>query len=152
MKNALGTPAVQEATKQDGLTVGLRYDASKPAPVLEKKTFWLHLPLGASNWQFLAATGAQGDQITLPAIVETEVEIAPESSLKAFDTGRKFSPDERSILMVLKEGNAKRETIQQELSFGEDKTRALLNSLIEHGVVTKEGQRKATHYMLKPAS
>lgn len=152
LKNDLGTPAVQEAAKQDGLTVGLRYNASKPAPVLEKKTFWLHLPLGASNWQFLAATGAQGDEITIPAIVETEVKIAPESSLRAFDTGREFLPDERSLLKVLEEGSAKRETIQQKLGFGEDKTRALLNSLIERGVVTKEGQGKATYYTLKSVS
>ena len=152
LKNALGTPAVQEAAKQDGLTVGLRYNASKPAPVLEKKTFWLHLPLGASNWQFLAATGAQGDEITIPAIVETEVEIVPESPLRTFDTGREFSPDELSILKVLEKGSAKRETIQQKLGFGEDKTRALLNSLIKCGVVTKEGQGKATYYTLKSAS
>lgn len=97
MKNDLGTPAVQEAAKQDGLTVGLRYNASNPAPVLEKKTFWLHLPLGASNWQFLAATGAQDDEITSPDIV-TEVEIAPESPLRTFDTGHEFSPDERQSL------------------------------------------------------
>lgn len=69
MKSDLGTPAVREAAKQDGLTVGIRCNASKPAPVLEKKTFWLHLPLGASNWQFLAATSAQSDEITLPDIV-----------------------------------------------------------------------------------
>ena len=151
LKNDLGTPAVQEAAKQDGLTVGLRYNASKPAPVLEKKTFWLRLPLGASNWQFLAATGAQGDEITIPDVV-TEVEIAPECPLRAFDTGYEFSPDERSLLKVLEEGSAKREAIQQKLGFGEDKTRAMLNSFIERGVVTKEGQGKATYYKLKSAS
>lgn len=152
LKNDLGTPAVQEAAKQDGLTVGLRYNASKPAPVLEKKTFWLHLPLGASNWQFLAATGAQGDEITIPDIGVTEVEIAPESPLRAFNVGYELSPDERNLLEVLQKGNAKREAIQQKLGFGEDKTRALLNSLIERGTVTKEGQGKATYYTLKSAS
>lgn len=151
LKSDLGTPAVREAAKQDGLTVGIRYNVSKPAPVLEKKTFWLHLPLGASNWQFLAATDAQDDEITIPDVV-TEVEIAPESPLRAFDTGHEFSPDERSLLKVLEEGSAKREAIQQKLGFGEDKTRALLNSFIERGVVTKEGQGKATYYTLKSAS
>lgn len=82
----------------------------------------------------------------------TEVEIAPESPLRAFDTEHEFSPDERSLVKVLEGGSAKREAIQQKLRFGEDKTRALLKSLIERGVVIKEGQGKATYYTLKSAS
>ena len=155
LKSDLGTPAVREAVKQDGLTVGIRYNASKPAPVLEKKTFWLHLPLGASNWQFLAATGVDEEEIPFELQQNedlTEVEIAPESPLRAFDTEHEFSPDERSLVKVLEGGSAKREAIQQKLRFGEDKTRALLKSLIERGVVIKEGQGKATYYTLKSAS
>lgn len=155
LKSDLGTPAVREAAKQDGLTVGIRYNASKPAPVLEKKTFWLHLPLGASNWQFLAATGVDEEEIPFELQQNedlTEVEIAPESPLRAFDTEHEFSPDERSLVKVLEGGSAKREAIQQKLRFGEDKTRALLKSLIERGVVIKEGQGKATYYTLKSAS
>lgn len=155
LKSDLGTPGVREAAKQDGLTVGIRYNASKPAPVLEKKTFWLHLPLGASNWQFLAATGVDEEEIPFELQQNedlTEVEIAPESPLRAFDTEHEFSPDERSLVKVLEGGSAKREAIQQKLRFGEDKTRALLKSLIERGVVIKEGQGKATYYTLKSAS
>ena len=82
----------------------------------------------------------------------TEVEIAPESPLRAFDTEHEFSPDERSLVKVLEGGSAKRDAIQQELGFCEDKTRALLNSLIKRGVVIKEGQGIATYYTLNSVS
>ena len=72
--------------------------------------------------------------------------------MRAFDTEHEFSPDERSLVKVLERGSAKREAIQQELSFCEDKTRALLNSLIKREVVHKEGKGKATYYMVKSAS
>ena len=37
------------------------------ADVLEKKAFWLHLLFfGASDWQFLAATGADGEETKVP--------------------------------------------------------------------------------------
>lgn len=62
----IGTNTVKASALQDGLTVGLRYQDCKPAPVLKDKTFWLHLPLGASEWIFLAATGADGKEIELP--------------------------------------------------------------------------------------
>ena len=61
----IGTNTVKASALQDGLTVGLRYQDCKPAPVLKDKTFWLHLPLGASEWIFLAATGADGKEIEL---------------------------------------------------------------------------------------
>lgn len=62
----IGTNTVKASALQDGLTVGLRYQECKPAPILKDKTFWLHLPLGASAWNFLAATGADGKEIELP--------------------------------------------------------------------------------------
>ena len=151
LENDLGTPAVREAAKQAGLTVGIRYNASKPAPVLEKRTFWLHLPLGASGWKLLAATGVDGEEMPFELQQNggpAEPEVASESPLPSSDDGREFSPDERRLLELLRNGSAKREDLQKKLGFGEDKTRDLLRGLIEHGAVVKEGQGKATYYVL----
>ena len=151
LENDLGTPAVREAAKQAGLTVGIRYNASKPAPVLEKRTFWLHLPLGASGWKFLAATGVDGEEMPFELQQNggpAEPEVASESPLPSSDDGREFSPDERRLLELLRNGSAKREDLQKELGFGEDKTRDLLRGLIEHGAVVKEGQGRSTYYVL----
>ncbi len=161
LNDALGTEDIQKAAAQDGLTVGLRFDVSKPAPILEKKTFWLHLPLGDSEWEFLAATGADGQKIELPMGAATtgvgaannkEDSQPVPGAAPSVPAEHDLSPDQRQVLEILQKGSAKREKIQDETHFGEDKTRDLLNSLIELGLVSREGQGKGTYYTQIPTS
>lgn len=161
LNGALGTEDIQKAAARDGLTVGLRFDVSKPAPILEKKTFWLHLPLGASEWEFLAATGADGQKIELPMDGAT-AEIGAANNKEplqpvagtppAVAAEHNLSPDQRRVFEILKKGPAKRKKIQKEAGFYEDKIRELLKSLIELGLVNREGQGKATYYTQRSTS
>lgn len=160
LNSDLGTKKVQVAAAQDGLTVGLRFDASKAAPVLEKKTFWLHLDLGASDWDYIAATGADGKEIILPSSHNEAGNSSEPLPLESKQNSESFSerpqailhalsPDERVILEILNTGSAKRLEIQNKSRFSADKTRHLLNNLTEMGMITREGQGKATYYAHK---
>ncbi|UIA98870.1 AAA family ATPase [Desulfovibrio desulfuricans] len=160
LNSDLGTKKVQVAAAQDGLTVGLRFDASKTAPVLEKKTFWLHLELGASDWDYIAATGADGKEIILPSSHNEAGNSSEPLPLESKQNSESFSerpqailhalsPDERVILEILNTGSAKRQEIQNKSKFSADKTRLLLKNLTEMGMITREGQGKATYYVHK---
>lgn len=156
----LGTAAVQESALQDGLTIGIRYQVSKPAPILERKTFWLYLPLGASEWKFLAATGADGKEIMLSmeemtdgAKLVSEREGSPVVSSNAHfqpTTEHDLSPDERRVVEALRKEPSKRHKVQEQTGVAEDKALALLHSLINRNLVVKKGEGKATYYSLKP--
>lgn len=145
LAHSLGTPDVQKIATQDGLVVGIYYGACKAAPVLERKTFWLHLPLASPHWNLLAATGADGKEIEYSLERDTEAPAVPSTVID-------LSPDEHALIEILRGGNAKRDTLQQACGFGEDKTRDLLKDLIIKGMVSKEGQGKATYYRLNSAS
>lgn len=160
LDECLGTAAVQESALQDGLTIGIRYQVSKPAPILERKTFWLYLPLGASEWKFLAATGADGKEIMLSmeemadgAKLVSEREGSPVVSSNAHfqpTTEHDLSPDERRVVEALRKEPSKRHKVQEQTGFAEDKALALLHSLINRNLVVKKGEGKATYYSLKP--
>lgn len=154
-----GIESVTKTALQDGLTVGLRFKDCKPAPVLKDKTFWQYLPLGASQWQFLAATGPDGKEIefaingtdAITALSEECPSPTPGTALTAF-AEHDLSPDQRTVLEILKSGSAKRKDIEKKTDFGEDKVRDLLNSLTEIKMVSKGGQGRATYYALKSTS
>jgi len=82
LQQHLGTEAVQHAAAKDGLAVGICIKVCKAACVLQKKTLWLHLPLGASEWKFLAATGSDGKEIKIPQR-HSGLETAPPSRVNA---------------------------------------------------------------------
>lgn len=49
--------------------------------MLQKKTFWLHLPLGASQCRFLGVTGADGQEVACtPAAVKSN-DLSPATSV-----------------------------------------------------------------------
>lgn len=145
LAHSLGTPDVQKIATQDGLVVGIYYGACKAAPVLERKTFWLHLPLTSPHWNFLAATGAGRKEIEHSLERDTEAQAIPSTVIE-------LSPDEHVLMEILRGGNAKRDTLQQVCGFGEDNTRDLLKDLIIKGMVFKEGPGKVTYYRLNSAS
>ncbi len=156
-EKALGTEAVQHALAHDGLTVGICFKVCKAACILQKKTFWLHLPLGASEWQFLAATGADGKEIEFPTGEISTIEPSSEKERPSLTSNaapsqparHDLSPDQRAVLEILKKGSAKRKDIEEKTGFGEDKVRDMLNALTTMRIVSKEGQGKATYYALK---
>ncbi|MBB5144639.1 AAA family ATPase [Desulfovibrio intestinalis] len=161
LEKKLGTEVVQHKATQDGLTVGICFKVCKVACILQKKTFWLHLPLGASEWELLAATGVDGKEIKVSSekketcIEPTLDEGLPPTvmgDLPTQTTKHSLSPDQKKTLGILQKGSAKCKEIQQQLDVCEDKTRDLLKSLIDVGMVTKEGQGKATYYALKSSS
>ncbi len=159
LEKKLGTETVRHAAAQDGLTAGICFKVCKAACVLQKKTFWLHLPFGASEWTFLAATGADGKEIMLPmedmaggAKLVSEGEGSPVVSANVLSqptTEQDLSPDERRVVEALRKESANRDKVQKQTDFAEDKTLALLRSLISKGLVVKKGQGKATYYSLK---
>ena len=158
LEKKMGTEAVQHAAAQDGLTMGVHFKVCKAACVLQKKTLWLHLPLGASEWEFLAITGADGKEIEFPMnSITTGAKTAPgegcpspspDIALTA-PAEHDLSPDQRAVVESLRSGSAKRKEIEAKTGFCEDKVRDLLNSLTAMRIVHKEGQGKATYYALK---
>ena len=97
----------------------------------------IELPMGAATTGVGAANNKEDSQPVPGAAPSVPAE-------------HDLSPDQRQVLEILKKGSAKREKIQDETGFGEDKTRDLLNSLIELGLVSREGQGKGTYYTQIP--
>ncbi|MBB5142300.1 AAA family ATPase [Desulfovibrio intestinalis] len=138
LNNSVAPKIAQTKAAQDGLTVGIRFDASKPAPVLDKKSFWLHLSFGASEWQFLAATGADGKEIEFAQVcskpkVDLIVQDAPSiNAPKSEDIAilDQLSSDEKSVYDMAKiAGTVKTADIAQELGCSDRKARNLTKKL-----------------------
>jgi len=149
LNNSVAPEIVQTKAAQDGLTVGIRFNASKAAPVLEKKTFWLHLPLGDSQWEFLAATGADGKEIEFAQVCakpETGLAIQSNPLIDAPESGEvailgQLSSDEKSVYdMAQTAGNVKTADIVQKLNCCDRKARNLTKILEERGLLEPNGR------------
>lgn len=149
MDKNLGTETVRATAVRDGLTVGIRFNASKAAPVLEKKTFWLHLPLGDSQWEFLAATGADGKEIEFAQVCakpETGLAIQDDPLIDAPESGEvailgQLSSDEKAVYdMAQTAGNVKTADIVQKLNCCDRKARNLTKILEERGLLEPNGR------------
>lgn len=143
LNNSSAPEIVQTKAAQDGLTVGVRFDASKPAPVLDKKTFWLHLQLEASEWEFLSATGVDGKEIEFAQVCskpEPDLTVkdqplldAPESEDVA--TLDQLSSDEKVVYsMAQAAGSVKTADITQKLGCSDRTARNLTKSLEKCGL------------------
>ncbi|MEG6501844.1 MULTISPECIES: AAA family ATPase [unclassified Desulfovibrio] len=157
LREAVESEKVRSAAADDGLTVGVRFNASKPAPVLEKRTFWLHLPLGASEWQFLAATGADGTEIPfLPPADEPA-----ESMVSAYDASAasenageaehcELSEEERKVYEYAKShGEVGTKDAKTQLSYGDTRAREVLQALAEKGLLVHNNKNgRATAYLV----
>lgn len=157
LNNSLGTDEVQKvAAHDDGLTVGIRFDASKAAPVLEKKTLWLHLPLGGSEWEFLAITGADGREIELPsALSVATTETRAQGNVPSFEstgsesTGFALSPDEGKVLKYIQEKtSAQTSDVCALLHCRDTKARGVLQRLESVGLLESFGQGRGAGYRL----
>ena len=155
----LGTEAVQHMATQDGLTVGVCFKVCKSACVLQKKTFWLHLPLGASQWEFLAATGADGKEIAFAQVCakpETGLAIQGDPLIDAPESGDvaildQLSSDEKLIYDMAKiAGTVKTADIAHKLKCCDRKARNITKSLEEKGLLEpNEGKGSQQGYRLK---
>lgn len=159
LEKKLGTKAIQHMAAQDGLTVGICFKVCKSASVLQKKNFWLHLPLGASQWQFLAATEPDGKEIEFaqtcfnpepnptvqakPLLDEFEIE-----EVAIFD---ELSSDEKVVYDMTKgAGTVKTADIAQKLDCSDRKARNITKSLEEKGLLEpNEGKGSQQGYRLK---
>ena len=57
-----------------------------------------------------------------------------------------LSPDQLTVLDLMKDGPVKRRTVESALGFSEDKVRGILDALMEAGLVHRSGRGKATYY------
>lgn len=166
LDESLGAAAVQKSALQDGLTIGIRYQVSKPAPILEGKTFWLYLPLGASEWTFLAATGPSSREIDFfpseaPALPQSDGSQAS-STDSVREAGGMSETDAASMADSLTEDQRKlyeyanrhseisTGKAAKKLNCGETKAREVLKSLVEQGLLEDNGKKgPALAYRLK---
>ena len=148
LNNSVAPEIVQTKAAQDGLTVGMRFDASKPAPVLDKKSFWLHLPFGASEWQFLTATGADGKEVEFAQVCakpEAGLAIQGDPLIDAPESGDvaildQLSSDEKLVFdMAQTAGSVKTADITKKLRCRDRKARNLTKRLEERGLLEPNG-------------
>lgn len=145
-EKALGTEAVQHALAHDGLTVGICFKVCKAACILQKKTFWLHLPLGASEWEFLAATGADGKEIEFAQVCSKpgpDLTVKDGPLLDALEseyvaTLDQLSSDEKEVYsMVQTAGSVKTADITEKLKCSDRTARNLTKGLENAGYLNQ---------------
>ena len=144
LEKKLGNEAIQRAAAQDGLTVGICFKVCKAACVLQKKTFWLHLPLGAPKWDFLAVTRADGEEIPFTPVDYTllaDPELEADHMISGDDdtmgtelTG--LSEEQRQIYEYAKKtGEISTKDVKKRLCCGDTKAREILLNLVEKGIL-----------------
>ena len=144
LEKKLGNEAIQRAAAQDGLTVGICFKVCKAACVLQKKTFWLHLPLGAPKWDFLAVTRADGEEIPFTPVDYTllaDPELEADRMISGDDdtmgtelTG--LSEEQRQIYEYAKKtGEISTKDVKKRLCCGDTKAREILLNLVEKGIL-----------------
>ena len=159
LEKKLGTEAVQHIAAQDGLTVGVCFKVCKEAAALQKKTFWLHLPLGAPRWKFLTATGADGKEIKVAQacsrpeqdLTIQDKPLPDELEIEDVETSSKLSSDEKAVYYMTKgAGTVKTADIAQKLVCCKRKARIITKSLEEKGLLEpNEGKGSQQGYRLK---
>lgn len=144
--------SIKTSARQDGLTVGLRFDTCKTGALLEGKVFYAHLPFGASHWEYLGVTGADGQQIDFPLGKPfpgaEEAHSTPADGISP-EKLKTLSPDQRRVVEILQNNPEKLAVIREKTGWSEDKIRGSLRFLIEAEFVCKEGNGKKTYYALK---
>lgn len=159
LEKKLGTEAVQHMAAQDGLAVGVCFKVCKEAAVLQKKTFWLHLPLGAPRWKFLTATGADGKEIEVAQacsrpeqdLTIQDKPLLDELEIEDVATFSKLSSDEKAVYYMTKgAGTVKTADIAQKLVCCKRKARIITKSLEKKGLLEpNEGKGSQQGYRLK---
>lgn len=168
-----GPECVQLVAAQDGLTVGVLFKVCKSACILQKKTFWLRLPLGASEWQILAVTDALGNLVEHQPVseVSTGTDMTHLSDGQAVNltanpfptycdkraTGIPNRPgmlagctdDECKVYEYIRDnGRAQNSDIRKILDCKATKAGEVLDLLIDKELIKREGKGPQTHYRL----
>lgn len=174
LEQKLGPENVQLAAAQDGLTVGVLFKVCKSACVLQKKTIWLHLPLGAAEWQLMAVTDALGKLVeqqpdaegskgvAVPDPTDGRAASPAPTSLTALhpdgeagcmthgpDTLDVCTADEVAVYKLIKKrGSIKNSDVQALLECESTKAGGILSRLTANRLIKREGGGPATHYLL----
>lgn len=147
--------AAREKAKENGLTLGIKYNAVKSASILDGMTYWFHLFFGTPDWELLSVTDRIGEEISLeplspskPQIVKEAKEAEKNAHTKPSNDG--LSPSEREVynIIVGAGGSSTRKDIQEKWGAGENKTQKTLNSLIDKGLIFKKGSGPNTYYVI----
>jgi len=148
LQQQLGIKTVQRAAAQDGLTVGICFKVCKAACVLQKKNIWLHLPLGASKWELLAITGADGTEIEFAQDGSKskydstiQADLLAEEAMSEISTILDTLPDDEKKVygMARAAGSVKTADITQKLDCSDRKARNLTKSLEAQGLLEPDG-------------
>ena len=148
LQQQLGSKTVQRAAAQDGLTVGICFKVCKAACVLQKKNIWLHLPLGASKWELLAITGADGTEIEFAQDGSKskydstiQADLLAEEAMSEISTILDTLPDDEKKVygMARAAGSVKTADITQKLDCSDRKARNLTKSLEAQGLLEPDG-------------
>ena len=154
LEKRLGTEAVLQAAACDGLTLGVCFKVCKAACVLQKKTFWLHLPLGASQCRFLGVTGADGHEVACAPGAVKNADLSPDTSAgpnseEAGLAGLDLSQDEQRVYTYITERKtAQTGAIGTLLQCQETKARSVLKSLEAAGLIEAFGKGPTAGYKL----
>lgn len=125
----------------NGLTLGLNFEHCKAAPIIEKKIFWLNLPLKSTQWNLIKCTDIFNKQIQFSQIPINHV--------------KKMCDDKDKIIKYFNDSGNK-SIIQTKiasdlLQCGLDKARAILQEMTDEGILIqndKGGRGKG--YFLNP--
>lgn len=148
LEKKLGPEAVQHMAAQDGLTVGICFKVCKSACVLQKKIFWLHLPLGASQWEFLSVTGVDGKEVEFAQVCakpEAGLAIQGDPLIDAPESGDvaildQLSSDEKLVFDMAKiAGTVKTADITKKLGRSDRTARNITKSLEKYGLLEPDG-------------
>ena len=154
LEKKLGTEAVLQTAERDGLTLGVCFKVCKAACVLQKKTFWLHLPLGASQCRFLGVTGADGHEVACSPAAVKNADLSPDTSAgpdseEAGLTGLDLSQDEQRVYTYITERKtAQTGAIGTLLQCQETKARSILKRLEAVGLIEAFGKGPTAGYKL----
>ena len=113
-------------------------------------TIWDEIINGASKVLEFKEELPKSKQIVIPTDSD---QLARDSDRLARDSDRLARDSEQRIVTFLNENQKlTRSQATNILEFGDTKTKAFLNSLLEKGILERRGKGRATHYVLKSMS
>ncbi len=149
---------VIDKCRSQGATIGIYFKACKLAGILERTILWAHLPYNASDWELLAHTDMDGNELEdSPCTVVNESQEAQEASTPivstvataSLRTHENLSCDEKRIYDFLTTGaSVSTSDVAEYLKCSPSKARPILQDMSKKGVINEEGQGKAHKYFI----
>lgn len=145
---------------QNGPVIAMIVEKCKVCPELERQPHYYYLPING-KWQRIGMdelVDEEGEELTSePTSVEDHMATAnsldaDENTRNQQDKAIKLPPDERNLFEFMQRhpGGVKRTEIDEALGWRENKSRDVLNSLIEKDIAARQNEGKKRFYMLTP--